>query len=75
MRSKKRNKTELKKEKVPQLIKWHVTLREKYIRTDADEPSYDDKWGQYKCTERLDFDQSPLQKDLQICSSWPRLYT
>ena len=60
MRSKQRNKKKPKKEKVPQLMKWHATLREKCIRTSANEPSYDDKWGRHKPPERLNVDQSPL---------------
>ena len=60
MRSKQRNKNKPKKKKVPQLTKWHATFREKCIRTGANETSYDDKWGRYKPTERLNNDQSPL---------------
>ena len=39
-------------------IKHHV--REKCIRTGANEPSYDDKCGRYKPTERLNVNQSAL---------------
>ena len=49
----------LKKEKVPQLMKWHATFREKCIRTGNHEPSYDEKWGQCKAAERLNV-ESPL---------------
>ena len=57
MRSKQKNN---KKEKVPQLMKWRATLREKCIRTGADEPSYDDKWGRHKPIEEFNVDQCPL---------------
>ena len=59
MRLKQRNKKKLKKEKVPQLMKWHATFREKCIRAGNHEPSYDEKWGQCKPAEKLNV-ESPL---------------
>ena len=47
MRSKQRNKKRSKKEKVPQLRKWLATFIEKCIWIGTNEPSYDDKSGQY----------------------------
>ena len=64
-----------KKEHVPQLMKWHATLKEKRIWIGANEPNYNDKRGRYKPTERINVDQSPLPfvvhgKDLRICFTW-----
>ena len=60
MRANQRNKSKHKKEHEPLLKKWHATYREKCIRTGADNPSYDSKWGRFKPIERLNVDQSPL---------------
>ena len=43
MRSKQRNKKQLKKEKIPKLMNWHATFREKYMLNDAKDPAYDQK--------------------------------
>ena len=59
MRAKQRNKKS-KSQKVPELKKWHATYREKCIRTNFEDPSYDEKWGNFKPDERINVDQSPL---------------
>lgn len=41
-------------------MKWRATLREKCIRTGADEKSYDDKWGRHKPIEEFNVHQCPL---------------
>ena len=60
MRAKQRNKKKSKSQKVPELKKWHATYREECIRTNFEDPSYDQKWGNFKPDERINVDQSPL---------------
>ena len=60
MGSKQRNKKKPKGEKVPALMKWHATFREKCIHSGMTEPGCNTKWGRYKPEERLNIDQSPL---------------
>ena len=40
--------------------KWHSTLRERVIRTNAGELDYDRNWGRYLSLQRFSVDQSPL---------------
>ena len=60
MSAKQRNKKKSKSQKVPELKKWHATYREKCIRTNFEDPSYDEKWGNFKPEERINVDQIPL---------------
>ena len=53
MRAKQGNKRKHKKEYEPLFKKWHATYREKCIRTGADNPSYDSKWGCFKPIEMI----------------------
>ena len=60
MRAKQRNKKKSKSQKVSELEKWHATYREKCIQTNFEDPSYDEKLGNFKPDERINVDQSPL---------------
>ena len=59
MRAKQRSKKKSKKEKVKPLQKWHTTFRERCLRTQPND-RYDEKWGRFLPSERLNVDQSPL---------------
>jgi len=59
MRAKQRSKKKSKKEKVKPLQKWHATFRERCLRTQPND-RYDEKWGRFLPSERLNVDQSPL---------------
>ena len=59
MRSKQRNKKKHKNQKIPGLMTWHSTFRERCIRTGAT-ANYDPKWGRFLPMQRLNVDQSPL---------------
>ena len=65
MRAKQRNKKVTKTDFDAALQQWHVTMRERLIRTGKDD-RYDDKW------ERLilNVDQSPLRHFLTRCRYW-----
>ena len=52
MRAKQRNKKKSKSQKVPEL--------KKCIRTNFEDSSCDEKWGNFKPDERINVDQSPL---------------
>ena len=41
-------------------MQWHATLRERLVHTGAIESYYKEKWGYYKPSQQLNFDQSPL---------------
>ena len=55
-----RNKRSPKKNYRSDMEKWHSTLRERVIRTNAGELDYDRKWGRYLSLQRFSVDQSPL---------------
>ena len=59
MMAKQRSKKKSKKEKVQPLQKWHATYRERCLRTQPND-RYDEKWGRFLPSERLNVDQSPL---------------
>ena len=65
MRSRQRNKKKAKQEMVDSLKKWHTTLRERCIKTGANE-DYHEKWGHFLPKERLNVDQSPLPFVLDV---------
>ena len=64
MTSKQRNKKQPQKEKILKLMKWHATFSGKSFCSNAKDPTYDQKWGTQKPTERLNVDQSPLPFDV-----------
>lgn len=55
-----RNKKHTKEHFRAPLLKWHATLRERLIRTGAGQPGYDNQWGRFLPSRRLNVDQSPL---------------
>ncbi len=59
MRSRQRNKNLPKESFRDKLTQWHVTTRERLVRTGKDD-SYDTKWGRFQPMQRLNVDQSPL---------------
>ena len=59
MRARQRNRKAPKAQFEADLKKWHATTREKLLRTGRHE-TYDEKWGRYKPSQRLNVDQSPL---------------
>ena len=59
MRAKQRSKKVAKAEMVPLMKKWHATTRERLVRSGLSD-RYDEKWGRFKPSERLNVDQSPL---------------
>ena len=60
LRAKQRSKNRSKASMVPDLKKWHATFRERCIRSNSHALDYDEKWGAFKPSERLNVDQSPL---------------
>ncbi len=59
MRSRQRNKNLPKESFRDKLTQWHVTTRERLVRTGKDD-SYDTKWGRFQPMQRLNMIQSPL---------------
>ena len=44
----------------PKMMKWHCTLREGLIKSGCSRPEYDQKWGRFPPSQRLNVDQIPL---------------
>ena len=60
LHAKQRSKNRSKANMIPKLKKWHAIFRECCIRSNSDSLDYDNKWGAFKPSERLNVDQSPL---------------
>lgn len=60
LRAKQRSKNRSKSSMIPDLKKWHATYRERCIRSNSHALDFDEKWGAFKPSERLNVDQSPL---------------
>ena len=59
MRARQRNRKAPNAHIEADLKKWHGTTRRKLVRTGLHE-TYDEKWGSYKPSQRLNVDQGPL---------------
>ena len=45
---------------VPEMMKWHCTLREEVIKSCSHLPDYDPKWGRFPPNKRVNVDEIPL---------------
>ena len=59
MRARQRNQNKPKAYR-DDLMKWHSITRERLVRTGANGDSYDNKWGRFLPSQRLNVDQSPM---------------
>ena len=65
-----RRKQKDNKEIVPSLMKWHSDLREGLIKTGSDKAGYDQKWGRFTPSKRLNVDQVPLPFAINVTRTY-----
>ena len=58
MRAKQRNRKLAKEDFRQKLVEWHLTTRERLVRTNIGE-RYDQKWRSFLPNQRFNVDQSP----------------